>query len=110
MEENETPAAPAETPPAAPAVAEVAQHVEQAATGATAAAKGTGDEGWATVAEELKGLRGDIRELIEQGKKPAVPEKKKEAPAQAAEPVVAAPEKQYKYVLRNGRRVRREVS
>src|SRR5258708_24912296 len=56
----------------APAPAEVVAHVEEAATGATEVAANTGEDGWKTVAEELRGLRGDIKKLMK-GSAPAAP-------------------------------------
>ena len=67
-----------------PVVAEVANHVDEAATSATEAATSTGDEGWKTVAEELRGLRGDIKKLMK-GSTPSTPAPSTPAPAVAVE-------------------------
>ncbi len=77
------------TPPAVPAAAsDVAAHVDDAALAASAAAAQTGEVGWKEIASELKGLRGDIKELS--GKLPAAPAAP-ETPAPAPAPIVKPP-------------------
>jgi hypothetical protein len=56
--------------------------VTEAATDAAQAATQTGEDGWKVVAEELRGLRGDITKLMEGAAK---------APVQAAETAVETP-------------------
>lgn len=53
-------------PPADPVVAaeKVADHVEEAEASAVEAGAASGDEGWKAIAEELRGLRGDIKEMM----------------------------------------------
>lgn len=111
--------APAPEPPAVPAAAsDVAQHVDAAASSATQAAQQTGEGGWKELADELKGLRGDIKELS--GKLPAptpatpaapAPEPTPAAPAPAAPaaPNVTPPKPpEMRTVRRNGRKVKRK--
>lgn len=107
QEQPTTPEAPAQNLPAAETTA---AHVEQAAGAAEQTAQRTGDDGWKTVAEELKGLRGDIRELMDQ-RTAATP-----APSSALEPEtdtpdvdvdVEVPKPPERVIRRNGRKVKR---
>ncbi len=84
----------------------VVSHVDQAAQSAQSQAQQTGEQGWNVVAEELKGLRTDIKKLMKTRTTEATPTA---TATTVDEPIVEVekPTPPKRMVRRNGRKVKR---
>jgi hypothetical protein len=90
-----------ETPTTQPEAVKVVEHVHEAAESAASVAQSSGAEGWQVIADELKGLRADLKKMVKASKPEAEPT------AVAPDVEVEAPTPPVRYVRRNGRKVKK---
>lgn len=90
-----------ETPASQPEAQKVVEHVHEAAESAADVAANTGGEGWQTIADELRGLRADIKKML----KASAPAEPAKVPATDVEVEVPTPPS--RSIRRNGRKVTR---
>jgi len=92
---------------------QVETHLNQAATSAEHIADKTDNAGWSMLADEIKGLRKDIRGLVRESRKPATEESAASTPGNGAtgEPQVEIeqPTPPTRKIRRNGRKVTRHA-